>query len=96
MAFPFKQGRGIGHTAVGALMVYIAFFAVSLGPVAWLIISEVYPLGIRGRAMGIATFTNWVSNYFVSLTFLTLIEVLGSSGTFWLYAFICICGPSLL
>ncbi|PIS02840.1 MAG: MFS transporter [Chlamydiae bacterium CG10_big_fil_rev_8_21_14_0_10_42_34] len=93
LGFTFlSKSEAAGFTAVGALMAYIAFFAVSLGPVAWLIISEIYPLGIRGRAMGIATFTNWVSNYFVSLTFLTLIGVLGSPGTFWLYAFICICG----
>ena len=81
-----------GILAVVGLLIYVAFFAVSLGPVAWLIISEVYPLGIRGRAMGIATFSNWVCNYFVSLTFLTLIQVLGTSGTFWLYAIICFLG----
>jgi sugar porter (SP) family MFS transporter len=84
--------HGSGFAAVIALLAFVSFFAVSLGPVAWLIISEVYPLGIRGRAMGIATFSNWVCNYFVSLTFLTLIQVLGSSGTFWLYAIICLLG----
>lgn len=81
-----------GLTAVTALLLFVAFFAVSLGPVAWLLISEVYPLGIRGRAMGIATFSNWVCNYFVSLTFLTLIQQLGTAGTFWLYAIICLFG----
>ena len=81
-----------GITAVAALLFYVAFFATSLGPVAWLIISEVYPLGIRGRAMGIATFSNWVCNFFVSLSFLTLIQTLGTSGTFWLYAMICVFG----
>ncbi len=86
------HGQSSGLTAVVALLIFVAFFAVSLGPVAWLIISEVYPLGIRGRAMGIATFSNWVCNYFVSLTFLTLIQVLGSTGTFWLYAIICFLG----
>ncbi len=88
----FWQSESAGLTAVAAMLCFVAFFAVSLGPVAWLIISEVYPLGIRGRAMGIATFSNWVCNYFVSLTFLTLIDVLGSSGTFWLYAIICFLG----
>ncbi len=88
----FSQSQAAGLTAVVALLFFVAFFAVSLGPVAWLIISEVYPLGIRGRAMGIATFSNWVCNYFVSLTFLTLIGALGSTGTFWLYAIICFLG----
>jgi len=87
-----SQGELTGLAAIIGLLVYVAFFAVSLGPVAWLIISEVYPLGIRGRAMGIASFSNWVCNYFVSLTFLTLIQVLGTSGTFWLYAIICFLG----
>ncbi len=58
----------------------------------WLIISEVYPLGIRGRAIGIAIFANWVANYFVSLTYLSLIEVLGTGLTFWLYTVICLLG----
>jgi MFS family permease len=85
-------GQTSALTAVFAMLIYVSFFAVSLGPVAWLIISEIYPLGIRGRAMGIATFTNWVANYFVSLTFLTLIEKLTTTGTFWLYAFVCLLG----
>lgn len=91
VAFLFK-GPSTGLIAALALLVYVAFFAISLGPVAWLIISEIYPLGIRGRAMGIATFTNWLANYFVSLTFLSLIHSLGTSGTFWLYAIICFFG----
>ncbi|MBU6446750.1 MAG: MFS transporter, partial [Verrucomicrobia bacterium] len=87
-----SQGHASGLTAIFAMLIYVGFFAVSLGPVAWLIISEVYPLGVRGRAMGIATFSNWLCNYFVSLTFLTLIQDLGTSGTFWLYAIICLLG----
>jgi SP family galactose:H+ symporter-like MFS transporter len=86
------KGEEAGMTAVAALIGFVAFFAVSLGPVAWLIISEVFPLGIRGRAMGIASFSNWVCNYFVSLTFLSLIQGLGTSLTFWLYGIICITG----
>lgn len=86
------QNESSGLMAIVGLLLYVAFFAVSLGPVAWLIISEVYPLGIRGRAMGIATFSNWLCNFFVSLTFLTLLQVLGTSGTFWLYAIICFLG----
>lgn len=85
-------GADMGYAAVAGLMIYVAFFAISLGPVAWLIISEIYPLGIRGRAMGIATLANWICNYIVSLTFLTLIEVLGTGYTFWLYTIICLIG----
>lgn len=75
--------------AVVCMLLYVSFFALSLGPVAWLLISEIYPMKIRGRAMGVASFFNWTSNYLVSLTFLTLIQTLGPAGTFWLYAAIC-------
>lgn len=82
----------IEAAALGGLIVYVAFFAVSLGPCAWLIISEIFPQGIRGRAMGIAVFANWLCNYIVSLTFLSMLEVLGNGQTFWLYAAICLLG----
>lgn len=87
-----NETGGAGLLAVLALMGYISFFAISLGPVAWLIISEIYPLGIRGRAMGAATFANWASNYFVSLTFLSLISSLGVGFTFFIYMAISLIG----
>jgi MFS transporter, SP family, galactose:H+ symporter len=68
------------------VMLYVAFFAISLGPVFWLMISEIYPLKIRGRAMAIATVMNWGSNLLVALTFLSLLRSLGRPATFWLYA----------
>ncbi|NGX44334.1 MAG: hypothetical protein K1060chlam3_00500, partial [Candidatus Anoxychlamydiales bacterium] len=80
--------RATSVISIVSLMTYVSFFAISLGPVAWLIISEIYPMGIRGRAMGIAIFANWTCNYIISLTFLTLVDFLGKSGTFWLYALI--------
>ena len=79
-----------GWVAVCALIVYTMFFAMSLGPLAWLIISEIFPAAIRGRAMGIAVCANWISNYFVSLTFLSLIQMFGAGPTFGLYFFICL------
>ena len=77
--------RGLANLAVITLMIYVASFAISLGPIFWLLISEIYPLEIRGLAAGIASGANWTSNFVVSLTFLTLIQRLGSSWTFWLY-----------
>ena len=64
------------------------FFALSLGPLAWLIISEIYPTRIRGFAMSIATVSNWLFNGIVAFTFLKLINMFGASGAFWLYAFV--------
>jgi SP family galactose:H+ symporter-like MFS transporter len=76
----------LGTLAAFGLMAYVAFFAIGLGPVFWLLISEIYPLKVRGLAMSVVTEANWGSNFIIALTFLTLIQVLGRSGTFWLYA----------
>ena len=62
------------------------FFAVGLGPVFWLLISEIYPQEVRGAAMSVASVGNWASNLLVSLTFLPLVGVIGRPFTFWLYA----------
>lgn len=79
------QGPALAWTAVITLMAYVAFFAISLGPVFWLLIAEIYPLNIRGLAEGTAAAANWAANLLVSITFLSLVEALGPSKTFWLY-----------
>ncbi|HUX86045.1 MAG TPA: sugar porter family MFS transporter [Chloroflexota bacterium] len=81
-----STGGAVGWFAAASLAVYIASFAVGLGPVFWLLISEIYPLSVRGVGMSLATVVNWVTNLLVALTFLTLIDHLGKPGTFWLYA----------
>ncbi|MCB1106860.1 MAG: sugar porter family MFS transporter [Chlamydiia bacterium] len=78
----------VGIICLVCLFTYIASFAYSLGPIGWLLNSEIYPLHIRGKAMGVATCANWVSNFIVTATFLNLIQLLGKSGTFWLYGLI--------
>jgi SP family galactose:H+ symporter-like MFS transporter len=71
--------------AVISMMVYVASFAISLGPIFWLLISEIYPLKIRSSSEGLAAAFNWGSNLLVSLTFLTLLQMIGSARTFWIY-----------
>ena len=66
-------------------MAYVASFAIGLGPIFWLLISEIYALSIRGVAAGVAAGANWTSNFVVSLTFLMLLDLLGPNWTFWLY-----------
>ena len=65
---------------------YVAFFAVGLGPVFWLLIAEIFPLAVRGRAMSLATISNWCFNLLVTITFLGLIDLCGRVGTFLVYA----------
>ena len=75
-----------------SVVFYIASFAISLGPIFWLMIAEIYPLNVRGRAMSLATVANWGFNAAVASTFLTLTEKLGKAGTFWFYAIVCAIG----
>lgn len=73
-------------TLVG-LVVFIASFAFSLGPVVWTVINEIFPSRVRGRAVAVATAANWGSAWLVSQFFLTLTDAIGQSGTFLLFAF---------
>jgi SP family galactose:H+ symporter-like MFS transporter len=87
LAFQLHQlARFIGYIAVASLAIYVACFAIGLGPVFWLMISEIYPLKVRGAAMSIATVVNWGVNLAVAVTFLTLVGAIGRPGTFWIYA----------
>jgi sugar porter (SP) family MFS transporter len=91
-AFHSHDAAFIKWMALIAMLVYIAGFAVSLGPIMWLMISEIYPLKVRGLGSSVATAANWGSNMIVAVTFLTLIEFLGPSGTFTLYFIISLLG----
>jgi len=91
------QPAGNGPTTAGivtlvALVVFIVSFAFSLGPVVWTVINEIFPGKVRGRAVAVATAVNWGSAFLVSQFFLTLIDAIGKSTTFWLFAFFCAAG----
>ena len=100
VAFRFisPEGRAVagptapGVVTVAALIVFIASFAFSLGPVVWTVINEVFPARVRGRGVALATAINWGSAYLVSQFFLSLQQAIGSSATFWLFALFCAVG----
>lgn len=77
---------------LAALLLYIAAFAIGIGPVFWLMISEIYPTSIRGHAESLAAVVNWCMNFVISFTFLTLVSAITRAGTFWLYAALGIAG----
>lgn len=88
------EGSTQGVTPAGtltlvALVVYIASFAFSMGPVVWTIINEIYPREVRGRMVSIATAVNWFSAWVVSQFFLSLVNAIGEPATFWLFAVLC-------
>lgn len=78
----------VGYAALACVTMYVASFAVSLGPIVWLMISEIYPLKVRGSAMSVATIALWLTNVVVAVTFLSMLQLLGNTFTFWMYALI--------
>jgi sugar porter (SP) family MFS transporter len=76
------------YLGIAGLLIYTGSFAVGLGPVFWLMIAEIYPLRIRGQAMSVATIANWGANFVVTISFLTLLDVLTPKGVFFLFAFL--------
>jgi len=80
------QSSALAWISVIGMMTYVASFAISLGPIFWLLISEIYPLKIRNSSEGLVATFNWGSNLVVTLTFLTLVQRIGASKTFLLYA----------
>ncbi|HET7841092.1 MAG TPA: sugar porter family MFS transporter [Terriglobia bacterium] len=81
---------GASHVARGAILfdviTYLASFAIGLGPIFWLLISEIYPTTVRGQAMSVSSVVIWISDLLVTITFLSLVEGLGARASFWIYA----------
>lgn len=75
------------------ILSFIACFAFSFGPVCWVVVGEIFPNAIRGKAVALATLSLWIGNFLVGQLTPFLLEGLGASGTFWLFA-LC-CSPAL-
>jgi sugar porter (SP) family MFS transporter len=80
-----QVGSRMGAIAISCLMLYIACFAFSLGAIAWILVAEVFPLRVRGRGMAAGTLFSGIANFAVSLTFLSMINAIGSARTFAVY-----------
>ncbi len=95
-AFLALDRGGASHAAgivtLAALVVFIASFAFSLGPVVWTLINEIFPGRVRGRAVAVATAVNWGAAFLVSEFFLSLVNAVGEPATFGLFAFFCAVG----
>ncbi len=74
------------------VMVAIATYAMTLAPITWVILSEIFPNSVRGTAMAIATTALWIACFVLTYTFPILNKLLKASGTFWLYGLICLAG----
>jgi sugar porter (SP) family MFS transporter len=92
LSIAFRSGTAqpmLPWIAMGCTFSYIICFAFSLGAILWLVVSEIFPLEVRATAMGIAVFSCWLWNFAVSSTFLTLLDYMGPSATFLIYASMC-------
>ena len=90
LSFSFTLGEAGKWLAVASVVVYIASFAMSLGPICWIMVSEIMPLKIRGFAMSAATVSNFAFNFVVVLSFLPLVETLGKAPSFMIFGLITI------
>lgn len=76
-----------GLALLAAILVFIAAFAMAMGPISWIICSEIFPTRVRGRAMSLAAFTVWLTCYLVAQSFPILNDspAIGPARTFWIY-----------
>lgn len=81
-----------GFLVLLLVVISIAIYAMSLAPIVWVILSEIFPNRIRGTAMATATFALWIACFTLTYTFPLLNASLGAAGTFWTYSVICLVG----
>ncbi|KAK8763772.1 hypothetical protein V5799_033615 [Amblyomma americanum] len=85
------QGSAVQRAlTLTALMCYVFAYGVSFGTTTWLILSEIFPAAVRGRAISVATSANWAANMTVSACFLTVLDALGIGDTLLMYSGVCV------
>lgn len=80
----------VSYITLAGMLLYIASFAASFGPIVWVMLPEIFPLQVRGSAVGVSSLSNWVANFIVALLFPVLIAALGETPVFWGLGLICI------
>ncbi len=83
---------GMGQITFAALVLYISAFAIAIGPMPWVMMSEVFPLDVRALGMSLASLVNWGFNFLVVFSFPILVAEFGLAGVFGLYATVCVLG----
>ncbi|XP_077191646.1 solute carrier family 2, facilitated glucose transporter member 10 [Paroedura picta] len=83
-----KERMVLNWITLLSLMAFVSAFSIGFGPMTWLVLSEIYPAGIRGRAFAFCNSFSWAANLLISLTFLDLIEAIGLSWMFLLYGLV--------
>lgn len=82
-------GAASPSPVIGLILCYVACFSFGMGPGVWVVMSELFPTRIRGRAMSVATVALWLACLLITLTFLSLVKAFTAAGAFWIYAVLC-------
>ncbi|PKK23746.1 solute carrier family 2 (facilitated glucose transporter), member 10 [Columba livia] len=82
---PWTEHMGLNWITLLSMMTFVSAFSIGFGPMTWLVLSEIYPAGIRGRAFAFCNSFNWAANLLMSLSFLDLLDAIGFSWMFLLY-----------
>ncbi|MGZ5467919.1 MAG: sugar porter family MFS transporter [Candidatus Aminicenantales bacterium] len=83
--FPFLPASAL----LFIILLYIAFFASAMGPLVWVVMAEIFPIKVRGSAMGLATLILWFADFLVTLTFPIISDRFHPATAFWIYAAMC-------
>jgi sugar porter (SP) family MFS transporter len=90
--FRGRLGSSLIYLSVGSIVCFIFFINISLSPLGWLLISEIYPTSARSVGMSIGSLSHWGFNAIIAFTFLRMVNGLGLAATFWVYAAVCVLG----
>ncbi|MFI5334785.1 MAG: MFS transporter, partial [Chlamydiales bacterium] len=86
----FFQPPWLDTLSITCILLYIAFFALGVGPIPPIVINEISPLKVRAHAMTLMGAMGWVINYLIAISFLPMMKALSIEGTFMIYAFFCL------
>ena len=95
VGYLMKTGNTSGWMMMFFILLTIALYAISLGPVVWVVIAEIFPNRLRGTGMAAATFFLWISCYTLTLTFPMIMAAIGGNGAFITYSVICMIGAAI-
>jgi len=90
--FKDQLGNSLIYLSVISIICFIFFINISLSPLGWLLISEIYPISVRGVGMSIGSLSHWGFNAIIAFTFLKMVNGFGIASTFWIYSAVCLVG----
>ncbi|KAM4521639.1 solute carrier family 2, facilitated glucose transporter member 12 [Odontesthes bonariensis] len=83
---PLEVSSSLKWASLISLLVFVAAFSISLGPMVYVVLSEIFPMGVRGKAVSVVSAVNWATNLLISMTFLTITEKIGAHNVMFLYS----------